>query len=348
MVDVFLDPRLEDYFVEHDWAELAIDDSARDQVFEDFLSQRISVIHGLDMEEIDFPFLETVRFPQTWAMKKFQFAEIVSEVRAGRKSEGGDILLHDTFNGDMRRFAKFIDQLEIIIGVAHKAINRLLGHLVIDETLMVARFSETRMENLHYDLDANSDDHEGVRLYINLDAYPRIWATSYQVTTLLERGGRRLLDGIDPNDKSEMILKRAATRAYGGWHHRATERQSPRHLIYFDPGDVWIVDGRSVSHQVLSGHRVLSVLVKIPHSSNPDIAATFAGKVRESLKRGMEMPLGCETAEVGYFSPSEIGSAANLREDWAQVFGETRTGRIRRFNDSGMVPTTRSLKHGEN
>jgi hypothetical protein len=193
------------------------------------------------------------------------------------------------------------------------------------------------MENLHYDIDQDSDDHEAFRLYINLDAYPRIWSTSYTVTRLFREGGERLLGGIDPNEKAEIILKRAISRAYGGWNQRATERKAPRHQIYFDPGDVWIVDGRSVSHQVLSGHRVLSIYAKIPHAENPGLTPTFAQKLRRAFAEGMKVPVGQETAEVNYFAPAAITGAPNLREEWSDVFGQTRTGTIRRFDDSGMV-----------
>lgn len=337
MVDVFLDKRLDDYFTSYDWREIERSDSARDAVMSDFVSEKIATIHGLDTSALDFAFLETVRFPQTWKMKKFRFKDLLDQVRANKDTaELFQFVLQDVFNGDEGRFRHFADQLATVERIADNLLDRLLGGLKAETKIMVTRFSETRMENLHYDMDAGSDDHEAFRLYINLDAYPRIWSTSYPLTALLRKGGKRLVDGIDAALPSETILKRAVGRAFGGWNQRATERLAPRHQIYFDPGDCWIVDGRSVSHQVLSGYRVLSIYVKIPHAENPSLKPTFADKIREALADGMTVPIGEETALVNYFSGSEITAAPDLQENWGDVFGNVRTGRIRRFDDNGM------------
>lgn len=337
MVDVFLDKRLEDYFTSYDWNEVERDDSTRQSVMQDFLSEKIATLHGVDTDQLDFGFLETVRFPQMWKLKKFRFNELLDQVRQGKDSaELYSFVLQDVFAGDEGRFRYFADQLARVEEIAERLLGRLLGDLNVETKILVTRFSETRMENLHYDIDAGSDDHEAFRLYINLDAYPRIWSTSYPMTQLLREGGRRLVDGIDPEAPAETILKRAISRAYGGWNQRATERLAPRHQIYFDPGDVWIVDGRSVSHQVLSGYRVLSVYVKIPHAGNPGLRPTFAQKIRKALADGMKVPVGEETAIVNYFSSNDITAAPNLQENWGDVFGNVRTGKIRRFNDAGM------------
>jgi hypothetical protein len=338
MVDVFLDNRLDDYFTSYAWSDIEQGGSAADGVLNDFLSEKIATIHGLNTSQIDFDFLETVRFPQTWKMKKFRFKDLLEQVRqSNQTAELYTFVLQDVFGGDEGRFRCFAEQLSLIERVADNLIDRLVGGLNVETRTMVTRFSETRMENLHYDMDAGSDDHEAFRLYINLDAYPRIWSTSYQLTTLLRKGGRRLLEGIDEASPAETILKRAVGRAFGGWNQRATERLAPRHQIYFDPGDVWIVDGRSVSHQVLSGYRVLSVYVKIPHAGNAGLRPTFAEKIRAALSEGLQIPVGQESALVNYFSASEISAAPNLQENWADVFGNVRTGRIRRFDDAGMT-----------
>ena len=201
---------------------------------------------------------------------------------------------------------------------------------------MLTRLSETRMENLHYDLDRSSDDHEAFRLYINLDKAPRLWATSYQMTELIRQGGERLLNGVDTELPAETILKRVATRAYGGWNQRATERVSPRHLVYVDPGDIFLIDGRSVSHQVLTGHRVFTTYARIAHTGLPPVKPTFSEKIRGALIEASKVPIGKETALVNYYEPAQLTAAASVREDWGTVFGDTHTGRIRRFDDVGL------------
>jgi hypothetical protein len=243
-------------------------------------------------------------------------------------------VLQEGFQGDKGAYAHFVAQVKQLQRIADTLLAAILP---CKSTLvsLVTRFSETRMENLHYDLDANADDHEAFRLYINLDHAPRVWATSYQLTDLLRRGGQHLLAGVDPEAPSETILKRIASRAFGGWNQRATERVSPRHLVFIDPGDVFVVDGRCISHQVMTGHRVFTVYAKVPHG-HAAVQPTFAAKLRGALAEARRVPVGEQTALVNYYEPGQVTAAPQVKEQWTSVFGDTRTGRIRRFDDRGL------------
>lgn len=337
MVDLFLDPRLPDYVVEHNWNRVAAEDSARDAVMSDFLSERICVLWGADLSRLDFAFLSGVTLPQTWEMKKFQFNALIADVDAGLESGLVTLIRDQIFHGDLGLFDYFVGQLRAIRELATGMIRRLFDQYETDVLTFVTRFSETRMENLHYDLDPDSDNHEAFRFYINLDNVPRLWATSYQSTQLLNLGGSRIVAGLDETMPAELILKRVLTRAFGGWNQRAIERIAPRHIMFFDQGDVWIVDGRSVSHQVVTGHRVLSVYAKLSHAKNPLLRPTFAEKLKSHLSTARAVPLGSETALVNYYEPKDITPATNLKEGWEEAFGNTRTGKVRRFDTFGLV-----------
>jgi hypothetical protein len=329
-MDVFLDRRLPDYFTEHAWADVGAHQGPTNPVFADFLGERLAVIHGVDLGALDLEFLGGLDFPQTWAFKKLQATELLG-LLAGRTAA---MVLHEGFDGDKRAYEHFVAQVKQLQRIADSLLAAILpckAKLVN----LVTRFSDTRMENLHYDFDADADDHEAFRLYVNLDRAPRVWATSYQLTDLLQRGGQRLANGIDPAAPGETILKRVATRAFGGWNQRATERVAPRHLVYIDPGDVFVVDGRCVAHQVMTGHRVLSVYAKIPHG-HAAVQPTFAAKLRGGLAAAQRVPVGHETALVNYYEPAQVTAAPQVKEQWTSVFGETRTGRIRRFDDGGL------------
>ncbi|MBK8099638.1 MAG: hypothetical protein IPK26_21235 [Planctomycetes bacterium] len=274
-------------------------------------------------------------FPQTWEFKKLQVAGLVEEARLldFSRRRTANMVLNDGFGGDQRAFLHFVEQVRILQQVANDLLAAILP--VKPELVnLLMRCSETRMENLHYDLDADADGHEAFRLYINLDRAPRIWATSYQMSDLLARGGQRLVAGLTKDLPGETILKRAATRAYGGWNQRATERVSPRHMIYVDPGDIFFVDGRCVSHQVLTGHRVFTVYAKIPHGNA--VHPTFGEKIRSALAQAQQVPIGKETALVNYYEPAQVTASPHVREEWSSVFGTTRTGRVRSFDDVGM------------
>ncbi len=331
-MDVFLDKRLPDYFREHAWADVRLRRTGAGSPFADFLGERLGVVHGCDLAGLDREFLARVSFPQTWEFKKLQATALLGIGAAGGTL--GQTVLRDGFRGDKRAYQHFVAQVQVL----RRIVDELLAALLPAKPTvvrLVTRFSETRVENLHFDFDADSDSHEAFRLYVNLDAAPRIWATSYQVTDLIRRGGQRLTRGIDPALPSETILKRVATRAFGGWNQRATERLAPRHLVYVDPGDVFFLDGRCVGHQVLSGHRVLSVYAAIAHGDER-VRPTFADKLRGALADAQQVPIGAETAVVDYFEPQQITPSPNVREDWERVFGHTQTGRIRRFDDHGL------------
>jgi hypothetical protein len=327
-MDVFLDRRLPDYFREHAWQHVRAEGGGA--AFADFLGERLGVVHGYDLGGLDRAFLAGLDFPQTWDFKKLQVASIL---RGG--AQAADMVLRDGFRGDRGAFQHFVEQIRQLERIG----NELLAAIVPgrpDVVNLVTRFSETRMENLHYDLDTGADDHEAFRVYVNLDAAPRVWATSYQMTDLVRRGGQRLVQGLDATQPGETILKRIVSRAYGGWNQRATERMSPRHLVYVDPGDVFFVDGRCVSHQVMTGHRVFTIYAKIPHGAR-EVQPTFAAKLRGALADAQRVPVGQETALVNYFEPAQVTAAPQVKEQWQSVFGDTRTGRIRRFDDNGLV-----------
>jgi hypothetical protein len=55
----------------------------------------------------------------------------------------------------------------------------------------------------------------------------------------------------------------------------------PRHLVLFEPGDVWLTDGRQVTHQVLYGRRVVSSLFIAPSDTVPNPKWTFKQKVAD-------------------------------------------------------------------
>jgi hypothetical protein len=331
-VDVFLDPRLPDYFREHAWSSIRGAGFGEETAFGGFLNQRMGIIHGYDLSAIDLDFLGRLSFPQTWEFKKLQVADIL----APRGQAAAELILRDAFGGDRGAYDHFAGQVLHLKRICDDLLGAILP-VKPEAVNVLTRFSETRMENLHYDLDKSSDDHEAFRLYINLDNAPRIWATSYQMTELIRQGGQRLSQGVEADWPCETILKRIATRAYGGWNQRATERVSPRHLVYVDPGDIFCVDGRSVSHQVMSGHRVLTIYARIPHGSLPSIRPTFAEKIRSALADARKVPHGHETALVNYYEPGQLTAASNVREEWGTIFGQTQTGRIRRFNDFGMT-----------
>ena len=91
------------------------------------------------------------------------------------------------------------------------------------------RYTLTKDEPLHFDVYAERVVSSVIRLFVNLDTEPRIWDVG---TVALSKDS-----GVyDPG-------------------YRARIDDSPVQRVSFDPGDVWLVDSRRVSHAIIYGRR---------------------------------------------------------------------------------------------
>ncbi len=122
----------------------------------------------------------------------------------------------------------------------------------------VWRLNTIRNENMHVDTYRHEVKDHFARVFINLDSQPRIWMTSYGIEQMFARFGRELSDeALRAGDPAAFRLA-LNTAAFGG---RTTMwwDEAPRHVVYFDPGDVWAVDSRQVAHQIFYGRRAVSI-----------------------------------------------------------------------------------------
>ncbi len=123
---------------------------------------------------------------------------------------------------------------------------------------VVWRLNTIRNENLHIDTYQTDFDEHFARLFINLDDQPRIWTTSYGVEDLFEKFGGQIPPRILAKAPPGEVRAALNQAAFGGRSTVWWDRQ-PRHMVYFDPGDVWAVDSRQVSHQIFYGRRAVSI-----------------------------------------------------------------------------------------
>jgi hypothetical protein len=123
---------------------------------------------------------------------------------------------------------------------------------------VVWRLQDVYTENLHLDAYASPVANHFARLFINLDTQPRIWHTSWQAEDVM-----RIAKGRLP---AEEFTKRSANDLWSAFNFSVFGKTSsewwddqPRHVAFFEPGDVWSVDSRLVAHQIFYGRRAVSI-----------------------------------------------------------------------------------------
>jgi hypothetical protein len=72
----------------------------------------------------------------------------------------------------------------------------------------------------------------------------------------------------------------------------------PKHIVFFDPGEVWVVDSRKVSHQIFFGRKALSTEHAIEPSSMANPSAHYFEVVDQYRKGYLAQLLADPTASA--------------------------------------------------
>jgi len=137
-------------------------------------------------------------------------------------------------------------------------LTRIFGGLEFLDRRLTWRMLETVHEDLHIDVYPEEKSDHQVRMFVNLDSAARIWNTSYTLEELLARFGHLLTDRELAQTGPGMLCRYLNQRVYGGLSNAGRDGQ-PRHVAFFEPGEVWMVDSRKISHQIFYGRRALSL-----------------------------------------------------------------------------------------
>lgn len=122
----------------------------------------------------------------------------------------------------------------------------------------VWRLNTIRNENMHVDTYVDQFTDHFARLFVNLDNQPRIWMTSWSLEAMYARFGDRIARDVLEKGSPGEVHAAINAAAFGGRSTVWWDNQ-PRHVAFFDPGDVWAVDSRQISHQILYGRRAVSI-----------------------------------------------------------------------------------------
>jgi hypothetical protein len=108
-------------------------------------------------------------------------------------------------------------------------------------------------EPLHYD----SFDDSGVShlcCFVNVDKKPRVWEVSYTWPELIELHGKQIRGNFDKHHDLRKTAVWLRHRSHAG--NPPIGDETPKHVVEFDTGTVWICDPKMVAHGIYSGGAV--------------------------------------------------------------------------------------------
>ena len=154
--------------------------------------------------------------------------------------------------------AEVARQMSSLLEQVMPVYQRVFGDYRFTKGRVVWRLQDIYTENLHLDAYGAANPEHFARMFINLDTQPRIWHTSWQAEDVIriakERLPRKYVTMLSPNE-----LWVALNYAVFGKTSREWWDDQPRHVAFFEPGDVWSVDSRQVAHQIFYGRRAASI-----------------------------------------------------------------------------------------
>lgn len=250
MAEIFVNPHLPSYFKFDD----SVTSSGSPTSFiSDYEDGQVIVFRNLK-PQIDFDFwagLDLNRHPNLKKMKSGIGSRNGTPDPAVEKSLS-DTDLDDTTKTKVRTE---VDALFTSILPAYRSIFK--GYKFTAERA-VWRLTTTMNENLHIDTYREPVPQHFARMFINIDTQPRIWQTSWRVDDIIKQQRDNLTPDIVEPLTPNQLWSRLNTSTFGKSSKEWWDNQ-PRHVAYFNPGDVWIVDSRLVAHQIFYGRRAVSI-----------------------------------------------------------------------------------------
>jgi len=266
MPELFLNPALPNYFISATDVTSAI--SARSFVAE-YEDAKVVLFPNLGID-IDHGFWSTLPSGKNSALKKFSI-----DLEFGGQSEDEfhkhEVKLDEA--GIERPMAiALLQQMVSIYKSVLPAYREIFGDYSFDRHQVVWRLNTIRAENMHVDTYKHENKLHFARMFINLDSQPRIWQTSWTIREILARAKVMIpseeLQGLTRGEVWTKLNKTLFGKNSKQWWDN-----EPRHIAFFHPGDVWIVDSRQVSHQIFYGRRALSIDFSVPkeHMRNREV-----------------------------------------------------------------------------
>lgn len=250
MPDIFVNPQLPNYFISAD--EVVAGTSNRNYV-QEYESGKIIVLPNVK-PDVDFDFWAKLEFDRYPISRK-----LGSSVGAGNYLQDSALDRSLAASGmdrglraDIKRHvARFYESLMPVYYDVFRGYEFLTRKAVW-------RTTTVKNENMHIDTYRTAYSDHFARMFVNIDSQPRIWQTSWTIDEITTMRARDFPPELLHTASANEIWSELSARTFGA-SSKIWWDQQPRHVIYFNPGDVWIVDSRQVSHQIFYGRRAVSI-----------------------------------------------------------------------------------------
>lgn len=271
MATIIKHPDVEDYFVELTLDEIKRRPNGITDLYEanrlillkDYrLPVDLSVFAHLsgNIEKVDSPALRKTLKKMT-SPKFFEGIEFNSDSATIRQAfEAADPVRKAVFdvlcNGDAELFSVASRAMKAAHDTALELFETCFPTYSYYRVIPSVRLTTTLFENIHWDNHQIADDFQQVRIFSNLDQRPRIWHTSHNFVAYARQLYRDhdlgRFAGKDPNE----LVNYMCGPVLGGTAN-ACRDSLPRHVIAFEPGEVWFGESRLLSHQIFYGERAM-------------------------------------------------------------------------------------------
>ncbi|AXQ68640.1 hypothetical protein HOU00_gp485 [Caulobacter phage CcrPW] len=280
MARLFVSPEVANNFVVHEYDEVARrSPEVNAAILADYEAGKVVCLKGWKLA-YDSAFFASVALENNRPAKKLK-----SWVDQEGTIEGKPLRKALIQSGAPEHQAdRFVAQAESLALQIAPVIDTIFAGMQFRERRFTWRMLETLHEDLHVDSYGEDKDDHLVRAFINLDIVPRLWHTSFSVEALFDRYGDRLTDAEIAEGSPNSLIRLLSERVFGGMANAGFDRE-PRHAAFFDPGDIWLVDSRKVSHQIMFGRRALTVDYVAEANSMARPALYYQNAVRDYCKR---------------------------------------------------------------
>ena len=258
------DPAVEDYFVRLDPEPSFADYRAKhgDNFARWYETGRVVVMDQVPIDP-NYDLLWNVEFPEgSDSLKKIKHYELLKPIQNAKHA------LVRIFGDETQLAEAFQKEVARITDILFAAAAQLFPTYKFLQEDMTWRFAVTHTEGLHFDVYDGVADLHVLRLFVNLDSFPRVWYLGDRLETVLSKYDIDESWGDDPNRWNERL-----TKEYGGDTFGYQPSSSPQHIALFAPGSMWIAHSQYVPHGPLFGRRMVALSIRVDPKSmhDPDL-----------------------------------------------------------------------------